>query len=180
MITFHCHCRKKLQVAETMAGKKVRCPDCQSVLVVPEEEIPLAQAAPEPDGSYQESAGLKALYLTSLIVGVAIAAYVYVIDFNRWSETQLVNFTPAWFFPIVFGFYGFVSQKLIGYIEAGKASTLTDAAKILSNAAGYWSLLVMFPFLALKWRSSVLVTLVGSLFWALLLWVFFAAIFQKL
>ncbi|BBC39153.1 uncharacterized protein SGFS_104470 [Streptomyces graminofaciens] len=40
--------------------------------------------------------------------------------------------------------------------------------------------MAMFPFLVLKWRSSLLVSMVAALFWAVLLWLFFALVFPVL
>ena len=48
-ISLKCHgCRSTLKVRDELAGKKVKCPRCQTVLVVPEEEevAVAAEAAP--------------------------------------------------------------------------------------------------------------------------------------
>src|SRR5207249_4537285 len=48
-ITVTCQCGKKLGVKDEMAGKKVRCPACQTVLTVPggAEEMPPPELAAE-------------------------------------------------------------------------------------------------------------------------------------
>jgi hypothetical protein len=48
-MTLDCpHCGVKLQVADTLAGKKVRCYGCKSVLDVPSEDVPVALLRPGP------------------------------------------------------------------------------------------------------------------------------------
>jgi hypothetical protein len=46
--------------------------------------------------------------------------------------------------------------------------------------AGYGALPALFPVLVLRWRSSLLVSLAAAVFWAVLLWFFFAAVFPTL
>ena len=36
-ITFSCECGKTLRVKDDLAGRRVRCPDCQEILTVPDE-----------------------------------------------------------------------------------------------------------------------------------------------
>lgn len=38
-IAFQCNCGRSLNVKESLAGKKIRCPECQSILAVPAKEI---------------------------------------------------------------------------------------------------------------------------------------------
>ncbi|MDX3643202.1 hypothetical protein [Streptomyces sp. MB09-02B] len=100
--------------------------------------------------------------------------------FDEFSESELVSITPLWFFPVVFGLYGFASQRLLRHIATGRAATLGEAARLSIDVAGYWAALVLFPFLVLRWRSSLLVSLAAALFWAVLLWLFFALLFPTL
>ncbi|WP_240496678.1 hypothetical protein [Streptomyces torulosus] len=118
--------------------------------------------------------------MTALIAGVLGAACIYLVMFNELDESELVTITPLWFFPIVFGLYGFVSQRLLRRISAGHAQTLSQAARMSIEVAGYWALPALFPFLVLRWRSSLLVSLAAAVFWAVLLWFFFAAVFPTL
>ncbi|MER5473809.1 hypothetical protein ABZX90_09610 [Streptomyces sp. NPDC002935] len=136
-------------------------------------------SVPEPTTSV-EPAALTALYVTALIAGVLGAACVYLVMFNDLDESELVTITPLWFFPIVFGLYGFVSQRLLRRISAGHAGTLNQAARMSIDVAGFWALPAFFPFLVLRWRSSLLVSLAAAVFWAVLLWFFFAAVFPTL
>ncbi|MEU6068893.1 MULTISPECIES: hypothetical protein [Streptomyces] len=135
--------------------------------------VPQAAGAAEP-------AALTALFVTALMAGVMGAAVVYLVKFNDFSESELVTITPLWFFPVVFGLYGFVSQRLLRRIAAGRAGTLGEAARMSIDVAGHWAALVLFPFLVLKWRSSLLVSLTAAIFWAVLLWLFFTLVFPTL
>jgi hypothetical protein len=191
MLTFRGTCGHDVQVPDELAGRPVRCPYCHSVLTAP-EAIPYAMpvtaatttAAPPTRGIVavegRRSTPLKVLYLVSLIAGGIAVAAIYLVFFNDLSEEELVALTPFWAFPIAFGFYGYVSQRLLRYLEDGRASSLYEAAKFVVDHAGKWSILPLLPFLALRWRSSLLVTLVASVTLAAFLWVFFAVIFPEL
>jgi len=195
MMTFRGTCGHDVQVPDELAGRDVRCPYCHAVLRAP-EAVPYAMpvAAPVgapvgppgfapvgfPPGPRRQSTALKVLYLLSLIAGIVAVAAVYLVFFNDLSEEELVRITPFWAFPIAFGFYGYTSQRLIRYMDEGKARSLYEAAKFVIDHAGKWSILPLLPFLALRWRSSLLVTLVASVVLAGFLWVFFSLIFPGL
>ncbi|MFE7840780.1 hypothetical protein ACFU53_33400 [Streptomyces sp. NPDC057474] len=146
---------------------------------MPAPDVPYASAVPLPAGA-PEPPALTALYLTALIGGLMAAGLVYLVMFDEFSESELVTITPLWFFPVVFGLYGFASQRLLRHISTGRAGTLGEAARLSINVAGHWAALVLFPFLVLKWRSSLLVSLAAALFWAVLLWLFFTLLFPSL
>lgn len=178
-LEFHASCGHLLAVPTDRAGQNVRCPHCHGVVPVPPPEVPYASAVPVPAGA-PEPAVLNALYVTFLLAGLAGAALIYLVLFNDLSESQLVTFTPLWFFPVVFGLYGFASQRLLRLLAAGRARTLGEAARMSIDVGGFWAILAMFPFVVLKWRSSLLVSMVAALFWAVLLWLFFALVFPVL
>ncbi|MDX3861330.1 hypothetical protein [Streptomyces europaeiscabiei] len=178
-VEFHAPCGHLISAPADRVGQDVRCPHCHQVVRVPAPDVPYASAVPVPAGAIEPPA-LTALYVTALIAGLMGAGLVYLVMFDEFSETELVTITPLWFFPIVFGLYGFASQRLLRYITAGRARTLGEAARVSIDVAGYWAALVLFPFLVLKWRSSLLVSLAAALFWAVLLWLFFALIFPTL
>lgn len=127
---------------------------------------------------------IRYLYGTLILIGFGIAFYLYVIAFNHLSETTLVRLTPTWVFPLVFGIYGLVAEHLLPVIEAGKARDYAQAVREWAPSFDNWApliLLLLLPFLILgKWRSSLVVSLAASLFWALLLVVFFEVVFPKL
>ncbi|MFF5185687.1 hypothetical protein ACFY30_18205 [Streptomyces sp. NPDC000345] len=126
-------------------------------------------------------AALTALYVTVLIAGVlGAAACVYLVMFNELDESELVTITQLWFFPIVVGLYGFVFRRLSRRISTGHTETLSQAARMSIGVAGFRALPALFPFLVLRWRSSLLVSLAAAVFWAVLLWFSFAAVFPTL
>ncbi|MFF8289348.1 hypothetical protein ACF068_09020 [Streptomyces sp. NPDC016309] len=188
---FHASCGHLISAPADRAGLDARCPYCHHVVRVPRADVPYASpvAAPAPalapapasaQAGAPEPVALTALYVTALIVGLTGAGVVYMVMFDAFSESELVAITPLWFFPVVFGLYGFVSQRLLRRIASGRAGTLGEAARISIDVAGHWAALVLFPFLVLKWRSSLLVSLAAALFWAVLLWLFFTAVFPRL
>ncbi|MFG3506472.1 hypothetical protein ACGF5F_13280 [Streptomyces sp. NPDC047821] len=176
---FHASCGHLISAPADRAGQDARCPHCHRVVPVPGSDVPYASPVPLPAGATEPMA-LTALYVTALMAGLAGAGLVYMVLFDEFSESELVTITPLWFFPIVFGLYGFVSQRLLRRIASGRAGTLHEAARLSIDVAGHWAALVLFPFLVLKWRSSLLVSLAAALFWAVLLWLFFTAVFPTL
>ncbi|MBI4712500.1 MAG: hypothetical protein HY762_04250 [Planctomycetes bacterium] len=60
MIVFNCNiCVKKLQVKDELAGRKVKCPGCNQVVVVPEPEIKLEIDAADKSAVKSAEAGKK-------------------------------------------------------------------------------------------------------------------------
>ncbi|MGW0558691.1 hypothetical protein ACWDZ6_31680 [Streptomyces sp. NPDC002926] len=182
-VEFHATCGHLISAPADRAEQDVRCPHCHQVVRAPSADVPYASPVlapvPAPAGAAEPTA-LTALYVTALMAGVLGAALVYLVMFNEFSESELVTITPLWLFPIVFGLYGFVSQRLLRRIAAGRAGTLGQAARMSIDVAGLWAAVVLFPFLVLRWRSSLLVSLAAAVFWAVLLWLFFAVVFPTL
>lgn len=179
MIAFECACGRRLKVRDSLGGEFVRCPACRESVYVPEVELEEALLdSDEPEAS--ESLGLKALFGACIAAGFAIAFVIYFILFDDLDETTLVRLTPAWVFPLAFGIYGFVAEKLKRLLAAGRADSLSGAVRIWASATGFVGLILLFPFLFVKTKSSLVVSLVASLFWAVLLVIFFEAIFPLL
>ncbi|MFJ3497886.1 hypothetical protein ACIPPJ_30445 [Streptomyces sp. NPDC086091] len=178
-VDFHASCGHLISAPAARAGQDVRCPHCHQVVRVPAPDVPYASPVALP-ATAVEPAVLTAVYVTALLAGVAGAGVVYLAMFDAFSETELVGITPLWFFPIVFGLYGFVAQRLLRRMATGRARTLQEAARMSLDVAGHWAALFLFPFLVLRWRSSLLVSLAAAVFWAGLLWLFFALVFPTL
>ncbi len=102
------------------------------------------------------------------------------LDLDDLSETTLVRLTSVWFFPLVFGSYGLVAEKLLQMIDEKKADSLAGAAAVYTRALGLLGWIPLFPFLFLKGKSSVSVAFWGALVWAVLLTIFFEGIFPNL
>jgi len=141
----------------------------------------------EPAGETPPSTGkmYSSIYFTSIIIGIVIAAYIYLINFDNFSEEMLMLITPLWFFPIIFGYYGFVSQRMAAKLEKSHFENVADLLfSIIQESSGtagkLISLFVHAPFIIIKSKKPVLVALGGSIIWAVLLVVFFAFIFPTL
>ena len=55
---------------------------------------------------------MKKLFAIVLTLGVVFATLVYLVYFDRFSETELVNLSIAWSIPVVFGASGLLSAGL--------------------------------------------------------------------
>ena len=51
------------------------------------------------------------LFGSLILFGIMFASYVYLINFNRFSESKLVSITPYWISPIAFGIFGSTTKK---------------------------------------------------------------------
>ena len=80
-IKFKCpnpNCRKTLSVADQLAGKKAKCPKCNTVLTIP---VPPPVAAPAPPASAQDAELLAARLLADEPKAAAVAE-TKTVDFN--------------------------------------------------------------------------------------------------
>jgi len=107
------------------------------------------------------------------------------IAFDEFSETRLVQITPVWFFPIVFGYYVFVAQRMAAILpESGfdrVANLLFSIIKETQGSVGkLFGLVVHAPFIIVKSKRPMLVAFGGAAIWAVMLFVFFTFIFPKL
>jgi hypothetical protein len=107
------------------------------------------------------------------------------IAFDEFSETRLVQITPVWFFPIVFGYYGFVAQRMAAKLpESGFDRVANLLFSIIQETQGsvgkLFGLVVHAPFIIVKSKRPMLVAFGGAAIWAVMLFVFFTFIFPKL
>ena len=129
---------------------------------------------------HESGGGRTPFYIAGIVVGLGIAAYIYLVAFDSLSETTLVSLTSVWVFPLVFGIYGFLAEKFVKMIDAGRADSLRTATLVWTRVTGFLGLILLLPFLFTKSRSPLLVAIVGSLFWAVLLFIFFQVVFPML
>ncbi len=127
----------------------------------------------------------SSVYFASIVIGIMIAAYIYLINFDNFSETMLIRITPVWFFPIVFGYYGFVSQRMAAKLEKSHFENVADLLfSVIQESSGTFgkliSIFIHAPFIVIKSKKPILVALGGSVIWAILLVVFFEAVFPML
>lgn len=124
--------------------------------------------------------GLKGLYIAFLAGGTLFAAMIYTVLFDSLSETELVQITVLWFLPIVIGVYGLASLKLVRMRDEGRAGSVHEAARLAIGTTGVLGYFALLPFLLLRWRSSLLVTVAAAGVWAVALFVFFTVVFPQL
>lgn len=121
----------------------------------------------------------------SIASGLLLAAYIYLVAFDEFSETMLVRITPLWFFPIVFGYYGFVADRMARQLPESHfdrvANLLLSIIRETQGGLGRgFGLIVHAPFIIIKSKRPLLVALGGAAIWAIMLLVFFTFIFPKL
>jgi len=129
----------------------------------------------------------KAIYPAFLFFGLFVVVAIYVFLFDNFSETELVQFTPIWYFSIVLGLYGYKAEDLVNDIVSGKAENFRMAylnwTKELYETNILMGLIIsflFFPFPMFKKITPFLTALTGALIWGILLAVFFSAIFPEL
>lgn len=129
----------------------------------------------------------RGIYPFLILAGILVVLYVYGIAFDDFSETQLITITPLWFFLIIFGTYGYFSEKLLTLAVArGDDSISTSYRKWMAQFAKNHLFLtlilsvLLFPFNFLKFKNSLLIATIASLIWGILLLIFFQGIFPSL
>lgn len=124
---------------------------------------------------------MKKLYTICVIVGVGIALYIFGIAFDNFSEQELLWWAPVWFLSLVFGIYGFITDKLIRLMKEKRVPTLRHALFLwFGGFFGPISLALFFPFLILKGKNSLSISITGTIIWGILLAVFIFGIFPAL
>lgn len=134
--------------------------------------------------SYKDKKKHSSLYLTSIIIGISIAIYIYVFNFDNYSETMLIRGTALWFFPVVFGYYGFVAQWMHLNFEKHQFNKPVDLLISVSNRLPAFFIRTMFSMLHFPLfvinKSPLFIAISGSLIWSVWLLIFFEVIFPKL
>jgi hypothetical protein len=164
--TFRCRCGQALRVPARQAGATVRCPRCGLVQ-------PAHRRTWQP-----EHIALRLTYRLALAGGLAGMLYIYCGGgFARLDSGALVDVTPLWFLPSVFGLYGMTYQRANRLLAEGRE----EAYQKLFRTFGIVGAIGLPPFLLRRWRDrSIVVAVAGTLYWGVLLWLFFAVIFPKL
>lgn len=129
----------------------------------------------------------RAIYPSFLFFGISILLAVYLLFFDSFSETELVQITPIWYFSIILGLYGYKAEDLVNNIVNGNANNFKDAylnwTKELYESnflIGLVISIIFFPFPMFKRITPFVTALTGALIWGVLLAVFFAGIFPSL
>ncbi|MGB7988104.1 MAG: hypothetical protein WCF44_01825 [Candidatus Methylophosphatis roskildensis] len=88
-------------------------------------------------------------------------------------------------FPLVFGYYGFVAQRMARRLPASHFETVADLLfSLIKDTQGSIGkavgLVLHAPFIIVRSRRPMLVALGGAAIWAVALWVFFSFVFPSL
>ena len=171
----------------------ISCPDCKQqvsdqAVACPKCGFPIKQrnAAATADAPRAKLGPIKYLYGGSLLLGVLIAAYIYLVNFDDFSETTLVELTPVWFFFIVLGYYGLVAERMLIAKEESQGERVADSLFEMVQVAvpgpigKVFVAIVHLPFLLTRSRRSWVVAAIGAGVWALTLWLYFAVVFPLL
>ncbi|TDC44157.1 hypothetical protein [Micromonospora sp. KC213] len=140
---------------------------------------------PVPEQSAPVNGMQRAFYIALLVLGLGSATVIYTVLFDSLSETRLVQIAPYWLFPSVFGYYGLVAQRMEARRQTTHLGTVSEQLlNVIREAGGSLgqviALLIHAPFLMVKSRRPWVVAFVGSLIWAIGLFVFLEVIFPGL
>ncbi|WP_212830382.1 hypothetical protein [Catellatospora sp. TT07R-123] len=172
-------CQWKISVAATA------CPQCGHPNVPVTAPVPgvaagvVAGAPPVPAGRAQ-----RMFYAALITLGLGSAVVIHTVLFGRLSETELVHISPYWIFPVVFGYYGLVAQRMEARLQDTHLDTVSDQLLSVIKETGLvgqvFAFLVHAPFLLVKSRQPWVTALVGSLIWAMALILFFGLVWPSL
>jgi hypothetical protein len=166
-------CRRQISVAATA------CPQCGHPHQPVRTAVKSSATTPAPIAR-----GARAFYATLIALGLGSAMVIYTVLFDSLSETVLVRISPFWIFPIVFGYYGLVAQRMEARLQDSHLDNVSDQLLDVLKES-HWSgrlfaFLLHAPFLLVKSRQPWVTALVGSLIWAIVLILFFALVFPSL
>jgi hypothetical protein len=162
----------------TILVEATACPRCGC------PHVPVVSAPPaEPPLPVNKAQ--RAFYVALLCLGVGSAVMIYTVLFDNLSGSTLVQISPYWIFPTVFGYYGLVAQRMEARLTDTHLATVSDqlltVIKELGGGLGQaFAFLIHAPFLIVKDRRPWVVAFVGSLTWAIALIIFFNAVFPTL
>jgi hypothetical protein len=154
------------------------CPRCGAPHVP--DATPMPAGPPLPVNKLQ-----RAFYITLIGGGLGAAVVLHTILFGSLSETQLVWAAPYWIFPLVFGYYGLVAQRMAARLQTTHLNTVSEqlltTIKDIGGTLGQaFAFLVHAPFLVVRNDRPWIVAFVGSLIWAIALVIFFNAVWPSL
>jgi serine/threonine protein kinase len=70
-------------------------------------------------------------YIGLIVFSIGLAAYIYLINFNSFSETRLIEVTPYWILPLSFGYFGATTSKPNRFLTATIRSVVIVTLLIL-------------------------------------------------
>ncbi len=125
------------------------------------------------------------IFRISMLIGVCIAVYVFFFNFKNLSEGDLITWMPAWLFPLVIGYYGFVANRVLeARDKTGEEKVFNVVLDFIRSSIGVWALplllLLQVPFLFIRIKNAWLTAFSGTLFWVLVVYLFLEHIFPYL
>lgn len=138
---------------------------------------------------------MKRLYQLAIALGIGIAGYFYLFNFDNMSETELVNSVLYWYIPLAFGLYGITALRIkknadehtnssIKLLFSNKDKGLLMLSIIVLLVSSVFGMVVFFvPLLMFKPNSErfdLNVALVGTILWLVLLFLFFKVLWPAL
>jgi hypothetical protein len=175
----------------SVAPKQEQCSYCQNYLIHLTTFERRQSPAPEgTGGDYKYFHSLRKWYLLLLFSGLGGAIYIYVFNFDHFSETEMVTYSPFWFMAVVWGMSGLFSERIVREVLSGRAKTFPEGLQLATKGMVPILVLLIYllflpPFFLLglhRWKltSPLLIGLAISLLWGLFLFVFLFGIFPSL
>ncbi|MCB0835098.1 MAG: hypothetical protein KDD63_06420 [Bacteroidetes bacterium] len=141
----------------------------------------------DPEGGYFRS--LKRIYQVMITLGLGMAFVIYFLMFDSLSEDELVAISPVWFLLIIFGTCGLYTEKAVHLILNKKAENFAEALIQATNSLSPFIRIAVFlvfavPFflfgITKKFSSPLLISILVTLVWAAVLYVFLFGIFPSM
>lgn len=131
------------------------------------------------------STNSRPLFAAALIVGLGLAAYLYLVAFDDLSEDLLMGLSPLWVVLIAFGATGWIAENGRERVLKGDAVGLLDGMWQTASASRVLLLLfvelpcvVYAPTRAA--RTPLGVAALTALFWTVALYAFFLLLWPQL
>ena len=137
----------------------------------------------------------KTLYLLSILISLGLIYYLYFVNFDNMSETELVNSVLYWYIPLIFGMYGLTAIKLkknatgqdtsvVKKLFQSKDNSMTALAITFIVLGGIIGVVLFFlPLSIFKEKSKnfdISVAIFGTILWLVALFGFFVLLWPSL
>jgi len=137
----------------------------------------------------------KSLYLFSIVISLGLIFYLYFINFDNMSETELVNSVLYWYIPLVFGMYGLTALRLkknateddtsvVKKLFQSQDNSMTALAITILLLGGIIGIVLFFlPLSIFKEKSKnfdISVAIFGTILWLVALFGFFVLLWPSL
>ncbi len=112
----------------------------------------------------------KIIYYFAIASALFITAWIYFEVFNEITELQLLLGTLLALFLLIFGLYGLKAESLMKkFIAEGKTENFCVEASYYAKNKGLIGKLFLFPFMKIKSKNSLVISLLGSTAWMVII-----------